>query len=328
MQSSPFFHSGTSVREVMVKLQLATIPALLIYLWMFGWGIIIQILICVLTAMVTEYVMLKLRKRPVRVFLLDNSAMITAVAIAFCLPSTTVWWIGAFATFFALAFGKHLYGGLGYNPFNPAMLGYAVLLISFPAEMSKWIQPLAWSEHLSFLQTVQIIFTGISGTITVDAISMATPLDVAKTIASTGAAVSSEVDYHWALVNVAFAMGGFWLIYARIVTWHIPVAIIGSLAIISTVFHWINPDIYTSASFHLLSGFTMLAAFFIAPDPVSSAATPKGKIIFGVIVGLVIYIIRTWGNYPDAVAFAILFANMLVPLLDQYTRPRVYGHKS
>ncbi len=326
MHSSPFFHSGASVRDIMMKLQLATLPAIMVYVWLFGWGIVIQIVLCLITAMLTEYAMLKLRGRPVKEFLLDNSVMITAVAIAFCLPSTTPWWIGVFATFFAVSFGKHLYGGLGYNPFNPAMLGYAVLLISFPAEMSKWVQPAEW-VNLSFLQTAQLIFTGAAGSITVDAVSMATPLDVAKTMVSSGTPLSIEIDLHWAYINLAFLVGGLWMLYARLISWHIPVSIILSLTAISTVFYWIDPTQYTPAAFHLLSGFTMLAAFFIATDPVSSAASAKGKIIFGVVIGLIIYIIRTWGNYPDAVAFAILFANMLVPLLDQYTRPRVYGHK-
>jgi electron transport complex protein RnfD len=333
--SSPFIHNQNSVQGLMLKLQLAAIPAIAAHVYVFGWGILIHIVLALVTALAAEALMLRLRQRPIRPFLFDNSVMITAVAIAFCMPPTAPWWTLVFAVSFGVIIGKHLYGGLGYNPFNPAMLGYAVLLISFPAQMSSWIEPAFVSgQYLSFGQTFSQIFGLTSApTALIDSMTSATPLDLIKTQVSQGLPVNEfqwaprVTDQGWAWINAAFVLGGVWLLWQRVIHWRVPTALLGTLALLSGFFWWLDPQIYASPLTHLSMGGIMLVAFFIATDPVTSAATPRGRLIYAALIGALIYVIRTWGAYPDGIAFAVLLANMCVPLIDHYTQPRVYGYK-
>ncbi len=331
--SPPFLTGVNRVASHMIQLLLALIPAVIALTYYFGYGVLVNILLAVLVALVTEALMLKLRQRPLAPFLSDGSAVVTAVLVAVAIPPIAPWWLTTVGIVFAIVFGKHLYGGLGYNPFNPAMLAYVLLLVSFPVEMTTWLPASELSvQPLDFNTTLQLIFNGHA----VDAWSGATPLDDMKTQLSLikNPSIIAEQPLFgvfggkgWEWINVWFAVGGLFLIWRKIISWHIPVAMIGTLFIFSSITYLIAPDITAGPLFHVFSGATMIGAFFIATDPVSGSTTLKGRIAFGIGVGALTYIIRIWGGYPDGVAFSVLLMNMLVPLIDYYTQPKVYGAK-
>jgi len=336
--SSPHIHSGASITALMLRVLLALVPAIVAYTWFFGWGLIINIGIAVTVALGSEALMLRLRRRPLAPFLTDGSAVLTAVLLAFCIPPLAPWWITVMGAAFAIIVAKQLYGGLGYNPFNPAMVGYVMLLISFPLEMTSWVPShILHQLQIGFVDTVQIIFQrDFPYALSMDALSAATPLDSVKTelglnhtvpeIIAGNAIFGDFGGVGWEWVGNWVLLGGMWLIFKRDITWHIPFSVLGSLFAISFFFFMLDPDAYPSPMFHLFSGATLLAAFFIATDPVSASTTPRGRLIYGAGIGLLIYVIRTWGSYPDAVAFAVLLMNMAAPTIDYYTRPPVFGH--
>jgi len=337
LKLTPPFLSGTNrVTDHMVQLLLALVPAIMALVFYFGPGVLINIVIAITVALAAESLMLTLRHRPLKPFLSDGSALVTALLLAIALPPLSPWWLTTVGILFAIIFAKHLYGGLGYNPFNPAMVAYVLLLISFPVEMTTWLPLASLSEApITLSQGFQTIFTEqLPQTISIDAISAATPLDMMKTqigMQQTPDQImeqsifSSVAGVGWQWINFWFAIGGVFLIYRKVISWHIPVAVIASLATISLLTWLISPDTTASPLFHLLSGGTMIGAFFIATDPVTAATTIKGRLVFGAGIGLLTYIIRVWGGYPDGIAFAVLLMNMLVPLIDYYTQPRVYG---
>ena len=336
-KTSPFYNSTSNINGVMLQVLYALMPGTAVMCFFFGWGILFNILLAIVFALGLEALALKIRNRPVMPFLTDLSAITAAWLLALTLPPLMPWWIVFVGIFFTIIVAKQIYGGIGYNPFNPAMVGYAVLIVSFPFEMSQWINPSIHSanELLGFSDSLKFIFTEAAPEW--DAITMATPLDEVKTglragshyseIVSQSVYLQSASSNTWLWSSLAFALGGTWLLYKKIIHWQIPTAVIGSLAIISTLFYLVSPENYASPLFHIISGATVLGAFFIATDPVSASTTPLGKIIYGGMIGLLIYIIRTWGNYPDAIAFAVLIMNMTVPLIDYYTQPRVLGHQ-
>ena len=316
----------------MLQVLYALMPGTVVMCVFFGWGILFNVVLSIIFALALEAFALKIRNRPVMPFLTDLSAITAAWLFALTLPPLMPWWIVFVGIFFAIIVAKQLYGGIGYNPFNPAMVGYAVLIVSFPFEMSQWINPS--NELFSLSDSLKFIFSGENPEW--DAITMATPLDEIKTglragtdystIVAQSASFKNLTQNPWLWINLAFTIGGLWLLHKKIIHWQIPVALLGSLALISSVFYLFSPANFASPLFHLISGASILGAFFIATDPVSASTTPMGKIIYGACIGVLIYIIRTWGNYPDAIAFAVLILNMAVPLIDYYTQPRVLGH--
>ncbi len=335
--SSPHFHGPNTVTKVMMWVVLALIPAYLVQVTLFGPGILINLLLTTATALLCEALMLTLRRRPLAMFLSDGSALVTAMLIALALPPLAPWWLPVIGTAFGIIFAKHLYGGLGYNPFNPAMVAYVLLLISFPIEMTTWpATVLINDELLGVGQSLALVFSGtLPEGLRLDAITMATPLDTLKTQLglnhSLGEIVSTSNIYGrlggtgWEWVNLAILAGGLLLIWRRVISWHVPVAMLGSLGGLALLFNLIDSNNFASPLFHIFTGGALLGAFFIATDPVSGAATPKGKLFFGAGVGILTYAIRTWGGYPDAVAFAVLMMNMAAPTIDHYTQPRVFG---
>lgn len=334
---SPPFLAGTNrVTLQMLQVLLAMVPAVIAMVYFFGPAVLINIVLAVVAALLAEAVMLKLRHRPVRPFLSDGSAAVTAVLLAVALPPLSPWWLTVVGILFAIVFAKHLYGGLGYNPFNPAMVGYVLLLLSFPLEMTTWLPALSLSDNpLGFVDAFQLIFYGETTTgLSLDAVSGATPLDTMKT--QIGLQIAPELvskqnlfgyfgGIGWEWINAWFLLGGLFLLYRRVISWQVPVAMLATLFILSSITQLFAPDITGSPLFHLFSGGTMIGAFFIATDPVSGSTTPYGRLLFGAGVGALTYIIRIWGGYPDGVAFAVLLMNMLVPLIDYYTQPVVYG---
>jgi electron transport complex protein RnfD len=322
----------------MLKVLLALVPGIIAYTWIYGGGILVSITVATITALACEAALLKIRQRPIKPYLIDMSAVVTAWLLALALPPLAPWWLVVVGTFFAIVIAKQLYGGLGYNPFNPAMVGYAVLLISFPLIMTKWPAPLLLAEHpLSFMEQLNFIFSNVlPSEIKVDAITSATPLDYLKTqlmlkhevgnitqapIFGMFGAKGGEV------VTGAYFLGGLYLLQQRIISWHLPTAFLAALATISFTFYVIEPMHFANPLFHLMSGASMLCAFFIITDPVSGPTTPKGKLYFAAGVGILTYLIRVYGGYPDGVAFAVLLMNMCVPLIDALTQPRVFGYE-
>ena len=333
---APHMPPQTTVAAVMLQVLLALIPGVLAYAWFFGPGILIQIILATLFALLFEGLMLRLRGRPLKPFINDYSAVVTAVLFALCIPPLAPWWISCIAMLFAIGFAKHLYGGLGQNVFNPAMIGYVVVLISFPQVMTAWLPPATLSDNsLSLVDCLITIFTGqVPLTGGWDAVTQSTPLDTLKTGLESGRMVSeirlSSIfgDYGglgWEWVANWFALGGFFLLYKRVISWQVPVAVIGSVIILSLPIWLADPDSNPMPLEHLFSGAIVLAAFFIATDPVSGCVSNRGRLIFGAGVGIITLVIRRWGGYPDGVAFAVLLMNMAAPLIDRYTRPRMYG---
>jgi electron transport complex protein RnfD len=332
-----FVSTTTSVSSIMLKVLFALIPAIAIYQLYFGPAILVQIALASITAILAETLILRVRRLPVLPFLMDGSALVTAWLLALSMPPLAPWWLIVIATLFAIIIAKHLYGGLGNNLFNPAMVGYAVMLISFPAHMTQWpaVDGLAHA-HLSLVETLRFIFGGdLPASMRLDALTMATPLDTLRTQLLLGRPVQDIATMPvfgyiggkgGELIALAYLAGGTYLLQQRIITWHIPVAFIGGLALLAFGFNAFDSTRYVAPWFHLATSSAMLGAFFIATDPVSGATTPKGKIIFGASIGALVYIIRTWGGYPDGVAFAVLIMNMCVPLIDAFTQPRVFGH--
>jgi electron transport complex protein RnfD len=235
---------------------------------------------------------------------------------------------------FAVLVAKHLYGGLGQNPFNPAMVGYAVLIISFPMYMTQWPGPAALVDHVpSLADAFDVVFGGSS--ISADAYTMASPLDTVKTLLRAG--VEKEVILQnpvfgrfsgkgVEMVAAMYLLGGLMLIALRVITWHAPVAFLGGMALTATALQWLDPAHHLGPVFHVFTASAMLGAFFIATDPVSGCTTPLGKLIFAGLAGFIAVLIRAFGGYPDGVAFSILIMNVAAPFIDAYTQPRVFGH--
>ncbi|MDO6454624.1 electron transport complex subunit RsxD [Neptunomonas phycophila] len=335
--TSPHVHKPAGTSEVMRLVILATVPGICAMTFFFGWGTLINLVLACSLALVFEAICIKARHRPVSFYLKDNSALVTAVLLALSLPPFAPWWLTTVAVFVAIVIAKQLYGGIGQNPFNPAMIAYALVLISFPIEMTRWTAPFVMQaaegwQVLSFTDTLSVIFGGWQTA--ADAFTSATPLDEMRHRAgmtTTEIWRSSSVLANigaWHAVSAAYLMGGIFLLYKKIFTWHTPASLILTLAAVSLLFYVISPDNYTDPIFHISVGATIFGAFFIATDPVSAATSNIGKIWYGAGIGLLIYIIRTWGNYPDAVAFSVLIMNLAAPFIDQYTQPRTYGHKS
>lgn len=327
--SSPHAHRPLSTGSVMRTVILACVPGLLALVWFFGWGVVVTLALCVAAALGTEAAFLRLRQRPVAPVLQDTSAILTGVLLGLALPPLLPWWMTMLGAAFAISFGKQLYGGIGQNPFNPAMLGYVVLLISFPAEMSTWApagDPVPLGEALGLIFGAGPIPDAFTGATPLDDFKYRGALTTEEWRARSGLA-GSFAGLGWEWVNVAFLAGGLWLLQRRLFSWHAPLAMLAALALLSALF-WDggSSDSHGSPVHHLLSGATMFGAFFIVTDPVSSATSQRGRLIFGAGVGVLVYVIRAFGNYPDAVAFAVLLMNLAAPFIDQYTRTRTYGH--
>jgi len=327
--NSPYTRARASVTVVMLKVLTALIPGLVAYVALFGAGILVNLVIASIACLAAESLMLSLRGKPQRLFLTDLSAIVTAWLIALSFPPTAPWWLLVGACVIAMGVGKHLYGGLGQNPFNPAMLAYCAMIVAFPALMSQW----PGAGQLDFAQQWDLIAGGVRE---LDAITSATPLDALRTglnqgqtlsQAASGAAFGMAGGRGWEWVALGYVLGGAVLIQQRVISWHLPVAFLGTLAAIAGIAHGINPDRFAGPLFHLASGGAVLGAFFIITDPVSSASTPRGKLIFGAGAALITWVIRSLGAFPDGVAFATLIMNMLVPLIDMHTQPPVFGHK-
>lgn len=336
MNGSPYtLSANNSVSITMFKVLAALIPGIAAHAWFYGPGIWVSLVVCTLIAIFFESLALVMRGYPLKPFLSDGSVIVTAWLFALSVPTLAPIWLYAVGLFFAVLVAKHLYGGLGQNPFNPAMIGYAVLIISFPTYMTQWAAPLSLAAHTPNLaEAFDLVFAG-QGSISIDAYTYATPMDTLKTLGragQSGADIFNQPIFgalagkgsEW--VAAAYLLGGLLLLGNRIVTWHVPVAYLTSVALSATLVQAIDPTQHANAIFHLFSGGVMLGAFFIATDPVSGSTTPLGKLIFAGVAGFITVMIRDYGGYPDGVAFSILLMNIAAPFIDTYTQPRVFGH--
>jgi len=303
--TAPYIHSGRTVSWYMQQALWAMMPGLLILFLFFGKDILINLAIASISAIAFEALILKIRNLPIIETLKDSSVLVTAWLIAASVPVSLSPLLLILSLFFAVVIAKQLYGGLGHNIFNPAMVAYVVLLISFPLAMSQWPQP-ALPAFLNY---------------SIDATSRATPLDMWHT--------QQVITWQspWLIINLAWMAGGLYLLVRKLIPWQSVCAFLLGLIILTQITLGIQWNPY-ALLFQLFSGGTMLAAFFIVTDPVTSATTPLGRFIFGLGVSIFTFCIRKAGGFPDGIAFSVLLMNCAVPLLDRYTMPRVFGHKN
>ncbi len=318
VSSSPHIHSPEDTPWIMRQVIYALIPGALIGVYFFGIPAIRVIAISVVSCMVIETLWQKLMKQDITIA--DGSAALTGLLLAMNLPSGAPWWLVVLGSLVAIILGKQVYGGLGNNPFNPALVARVFLLISFPVHMTTWPAPRAFFSQAA------------------DTVTGATPLGALKTAifehgTITAAPHLNLMDPFFGNIGgslgeisaLALILGGIYLIARKIISWHIPVIYIGTVAVFTGALWMMNPNLYADPAFHLIAGGLMLGAFFMATDMVTSPITNKGKIIFAVGCGVITVVIRIWGGYPEGVSFAILIMNALVPLINKVTKPGKFG---
>lgn len=338
---APHVVAPGSVGRVMRAVIYALLPAVVVHALVFGPGLLVQLALAIPTALLSEALALRLRRQPLRPFVTDGSAIITAMLIALCLPPLAPWWLIVSGTAFAILLAKHVYGGLGANPFNPAMVGYAVLLVSFPLHLTRWLAPDVaplTPADLGLSDTLHAILVGqLPDSFQWDAVTSPTPLNALRTGLALGHTMQEATagpifgmlgGRGWNWINIAILAGGILLLALRVIRWHAPVAMLLGLTVPAAIMYALDPGAYPGPVFHLAAGASILGAFFIVTDPVSSATSDRGKLVYGAGIGFITYVIRTWGGYPDGIAFAVLLMNMTVPLIDRFTVPRIYGHAS
>lgn len=317
MSSSPHIHIGESTQDVMRLVIYALLPACGVSIYYFGLDALRVLTLCTAGCLMAEAICCRLAKQPLT--LNDGSALITGILLALNLPASSPWWLALFGSLVAITVGKQVFGGLGHNPFNPALVARVVLLISFPVQMTHWTTPTPLGDGL-------------------DAMTAATPLGEIKTALMLNgqlppSAHSGFNDYfigHMAgslgeVSAIAILVGGLYLLKKKVISWEIPVSYLGSVILFSGIFWIIDNQRYADPLFHLLTGGLLLGAFFMATDMVTTPITRKGMLIFGVGCGVITVLIRLFGGYPEGVSFAILLMNAATPLIDRYTRPRVFG---
>ncbi|WP_298631914.1 RnfABCDGE type electron transport complex subunit D [uncultured Porphyromonas sp.] len=316
---SPHIHSGDSIERNMYDVIIALIPALAVSFYFFGWGAFVVTLTSVAACMLFEWLISRFLMGRKELTILDGSAILTGLLLALNVPSTLPLWIIVIGALVAIGIGKMSFGGLGSNIFNPAIVGRVMLLISFPVQMTSYPMP-----------------RGAEATL--DATSGATPLAIAKGIVRgsdgfTMDKLPSLLDNFLGSVGgslgevsaVALLIGFAYLLIRKVITWHIPVAIIATVAIFAGIMNLVNPELYAGPLFHILSGGLLLGAIYMATDYVSSPMSNSGMLLYGVMIGIITMLIRLFGAYPEGMSFAILFMNGIVPIINRYMPPHLFG---
>jgi len=317
LTSSPHALGEDTIERIMWAVVISLIPATLAGLYYFGWDAFQVIIITVASTLAAEALYQKMSGH--KIVIRDGSAAVTGLLLALTLPTGSPWWLSVIGGFFAIIICKQLYGGLGFNPFNPALMARVFLLIAFPLHMTRWSVP-------------HPLFTGI------DAKTGATPLGDLQVARLTGKGIgeAARLNLFDAFIGniggsigeisaLALLIGAAYLLYKQYITWHIPVSMIGTVMVFSGIFWWIEPAKYANPVFHLLTGGLIIGAFFMATDMVTCPVTLKGQLLFGFGCGLITIIIRMWGGYPEGVSFAIVLMNIVTPMIDRYIRPVRYG---
>lgn len=316
----------------MLRVSAALAPGIIVYAWIFGFGVAIQCLVALGAAVATEALMLRWRRRPIAPALGDGSVAVTALLLAVSLSPLTPWWVTVAATVFAVAAAKHAFGGIGHTLFNPAMAGFAFALLTFPSQTNHW--PAApGTGSVALLRTQASVVFGADRE-QLDAISGATALNHMKTRLGLMEMVSeiraapvygTVGGRGWEWVAAAWLAGGIALLALGVIRWHVPAGFIAGMMLFSGLAWLLDSEAHAAPLFHLLTPGAMLGAFFIATDPVTGATSDRGRLVFGALIGALTWSLRTWGIYPDGVAFAVLFGNACAPLIDRFTAPRVLG---
>ena len=321
ISGSPHIQDDQSVKKIMYNVILAMIPALLVSFYYFGYGAVKVTLISVASCLLFEYLIQRFLIKG-KTSINDCSAMITGVLLAFNVPSNLPVWIIIIGAFVSIGIAKMSFGGLGKNPFNPALVGRVFLLISFPVQMTSWPKPIESARQLT------------------DAVTGPTPLAVVKEGINNGEAVSDLMTKIPTYVDmllgnsggslgevsaITLIIGGIYLLFKKIITWHTPVSFIGSVVIFSGILWLVNPEQFVNPLFHLVTGGLMLGVFFMATDMVTSPMSAKGMLIFGAGIGILTILIRVFGAYPEGVSFAILIMNAFVPLINKAFKPKRFG---
>ena len=312
VSSSPHVHSGDSIQKNMLYVVLALLPAYLVALYYFGVGALVVSAIAVASCIGFEAFIQRFVLKT-KVSISDGSAALTGLLLAMNLPSNLPWWMVIIGSMAAIGLGKMCYGGLGNNLFNPALVGRVFLLISFPAAMTVW--PVPEPFNMAYM----------------DAQTAATPLSMMKSdqmlppILST--IIGNEGGSMGEVSAIALLLGGVFLLCKKVITWHIPVSILATVAVFTGIMHLVDPIAYENPSWHLCSGGLLLGSIFMATDYVTSPMTPRGQIVYGVGIGLITVVIRLWGSYPEGVSFAILLMNAATPLIDRYIKPKRFASK-
>jgi electron transport complex protein RnfD len=320
---SPHVHGKDTTRKLMFGVVIALMPALFTSVFYFGMGAVIVTSTSIISCMVFEYLIQRfILKKPISIT--DGSALVTGLLLAFNLPSNIPVYIIIIGSLVAIGIAKMTFGGLGNNPFNPALVGRVFMLISFPVQMTSWPVPAG-------------LRTGY-----IDAVTGATPLAILKEGIKNGESVSQLMEKipttfqmflgkmggsMGEVAAIALLMGFAYLLYKKIITWHIPVSVIGTIAFLTTVYWLLNPESSAGPVFHILTGGVLLGAIFMATDYVTSPMNPKAMIIYGCGIGLLTVIIRIYGAYPEGVSFAILIMNAFVPLMNAYIKPKRFGEE-
>lgn len=318
VSSSPHVHGKESIPKIMWAVMLALAPATVAALIFFGMQALLVIAVTTISAVVFEALFQRMRKTQVTIT--DGSAAVTGLLLALNMPPSSPWWLCLIGSFIAIGIAKHIYGGLGYNPFNPALVGRVALLISFPTEMTTWAPTLYMPGA-------------------VDALTSATPLGAIKEKVIRGIALDPEFmpGDLWELLLgnvkgslgetsvIALLIGAIFLLWRGYIYWQVPVSYIATVFVFTGVVFAVDPTHVASPVFHVISGGLIIGAFYMATDMVTSPVTKRGMLIFGVGCGILTAVIRLWGGYPEGVSFAILIMNATVPLIDRYSRPKVFG---
>ena len=336
--ASPHAHGGNSVSRTMFRVQLALVPATLYGFWLYGWPAVFLWSLTILSCVGFEALSLKLMgSQRIKGTLLDGSAVLTGWLLAMTLPPWAPWWVAVLGGFIAIIIAKQVFGGLGQNVFNPAMVARVALLVSFPLPLTLWVLPLPMSGQPSpdFVSSMRIFLTSLP---VPDAMTSATLLGHAKTELARGVDLAAALNGGPALswlgmragsfgesAALLILCGGLYLLITRVITWHVPLAVLAGVAIPAAIGHALDPGRFLAVETHLLSGALMLAAFFIATDYVTSPNTTAGQVVFGLGVGLLTWVIRSFGGYPEGVAFAVLLMNALTPVIDRFIKPRILG---
>ncbi|WP_226625249.1 RnfABCDGE type electron transport complex subunit D [Alloyangia pacifica] len=335
--SGPHFHSMFNVPRTMVAVMVCLAPATGFGLYQFGWPAMLLFAVTLAAALVFEVLSLVIAGRPVLPFATDGSALLTGWLVAMTLPPWAPWWVGVLGAFIAIVIGKQVFGGLGQNLFNPAMVARAMLLIALPVPMTQWVAPMGLKDGPGLADALRITFGHAPGYDTMSSASVLgqvqSQLDAGRPMPEILGGMASLHDQFFGLMAgslgetsaLLLLIGGLCLVLLRIIQFVTPLAVLGTIFALSGAAWLIDPDHFVPPLFHLTSGATMLCAFFIATDYVTAPVTTAGRAIYGAGIGALIWVIRVWGSFPEGVAFAVLLMNAVTPLIDTYVRPRIFG---
>ncbi len=323
VSASPHVHSERTAAKLMYDVVIALVPAFLVSIYVFGINALIATAAAVVSCMLFEYLIQRYLLKT-NVTITDGSALITGILLAFNLPAGIPVWMIVIGSFIAIGVAKLSFGGLGFNIFNPALVGRVFLLVSFPVEMTLW--PTAVENNTTIVDavtgatTLGLIKDGVKFGQTMTEINAQIPSSMDMFLGITGGSIGE-------MSAIALIIGGLYLIIRKVISWHIPFTVLATIVVMTGIFWWIDPEHYANPVIHLLSGGAILGAFYMATDLVTSPVTKKGMVIFALGIGVITVVIRLFGSYPEGVSFAILIMNAFVPLINTYFKPRRFGSR-